>query len=100
MDLGSVIGAGGGLAGDFDLLAFEPPRFDFRAITSGGTYVRVLVADVGTDLGCGAHLKDLRRISSGKFEIDQALPLADVLKLSPCELEQRVIPFLKLAANP
>jgi hypothetical protein len=42
---------------------------------SKGTYVRSLVADIGTALGPGAHLADLRRTRSGKFTIEQAVPL-------------------------
>src|SRR5262249_38433024 len=32
---------------------------------SRGTYVRTLAADMGKSLGCGAHLKSLRRIACG-----------------------------------
>jgi tRNA pseudouridine55 synthase len=32
---------------------------------SRGTYVRTLAADLGEALGCGAHLKSLRRIACG-----------------------------------
>jgi len=39
---------------------------------SSGTYIRSLAADVGTALGGGAHLKDLRRTAIGSFGIDQA----------------------------
>ncbi len=44
-----------------ELLAFEPPRFRVAIACSKGTYVRSLVADLGTDVGCGAHLTELRR---------------------------------------
>ena len=40
----------------FDLLAFDPPDATFRVVCSSGTYVRVLAADVGAALSCGAHL--------------------------------------------
>jgi hypothetical protein len=36
-------------------------------------------------------------VTSGKFELADAAPLDAVLKLTPGELEKRVIPFLKLA---
>ncbi len=39
---------------------------------SSGTYVRTLAADLGTFLGGGAHLTDLRRLSVGSFTIDGA----------------------------
>jgi tRNA pseudouridine55 synthase len=61
------------------------------------TYVRAIAHELGQKLGCGAHLAGLRRVISGKFDVAQSLPLEQILKLSPGELEQRVIPFLKLA---
>jgi tRNA pseudouridine55 synthase len=40
---------------------------------SRGTYIRVLAADVGRRIGCGAHLTALRRIGSGGFTADEAV---------------------------
>lgn len=40
---------------------------------SRGTYVRVLAADIGKSLGCGAHLIGLRRTESGPFQVGQCL---------------------------
>jgi tRNA pseudouridine55 synthase len=85
---------------NFRFSAYEEPLGHFRLACTKGTYVRSIAHDLGQKIGCGAHLKDLRRLSSGKFEITQGIPLADVLKLTPSELEKRVIPFLKLSANP
>jgi tRNA pseudouridine55 synthase len=85
---------------NFRFSAYEEPLGYFRLACTKGTYVRSIAHELGQKIGCGAHLKELRRLSSGKFEITQGMPLADVLKLSPSELEKRVIPFLKLAANP
>jgi len=52
------------------------------AITCGrGTYIRSLVADIGRDLGCGAHVAELRRLRSGLFTIDQALSMEDFADL-------------------
>jgi tRNA U55 pseudouridine synthase TruB len=42
---------------------------------SKGTYVRSLVADLGTAVGAGAHLAELRRTRSGRFTIEQAVAL-------------------------
>jgi tRNA pseudouridine55 synthase len=56
----------------FDVLSYEPPDFGFRVTCSGGTYVRVLVADVGSALGCGAHLVGLRRTAIGPFRVEDA----------------------------
>jgi tRNA pseudouridine55 synthase len=40
---------------------------------SRGTYVRTLASDLGEALGCGAHLKSLRRIACGHLRIEQAV---------------------------
>lgn len=41
---------------------------------SRGTYIRVLAAEIGATLGCGAHLIELRRTASGPFSVDGSLP--------------------------
>jgi len=56
----------------FALLSFERPLFDFRVTCSSGTYVRVLVADVGRVVGCGAHLTRLVRTAIGPFRVEDA----------------------------
>jgi tRNA pseudouridine55 synthase len=42
---------------------------------SPGTYVRVLVHDLGQKLGCGAHVTDLVRLASGSFRLEDAVTL-------------------------
>lgn len=58
----------------FDLVAFRAPDVDFVTTVSGGTYVRVLAADVGDALGAGAHLTRLRRTAIGPFSVEDAMP--------------------------
>jgi tRNA pseudouridine55 synthase len=58
----------------FDLVARNGVDVDFVAVVSGGTYVRVLAADVGSALGCGAHLTRLRRTAIGSFAVEDASP--------------------------
>ncbi|HMO50562.1 MAG TPA: tRNA pseudouridine(55) synthase TruB [Kiritimatiellia bacterium] len=70
-------------------------RFTLRC--TKGTYVRTLCADIGEALGCGAHLSALRRTASGSFSIAEALPLRDLLLLSPDDVLQRIIPMHRLA---
>lgn len=45
---------------------------------SRGTYVRSVADSIGKELGVGAHLTDLRRIKSGKFEIGSCYTLTDL----------------------
>jgi len=58
----------------FDVLDFEGRDFGFRVTCSGGTYVRVLVADIGSVLGCGAHLTRLVRTRIGPLDLSDAVP--------------------------
>jgi len=80
----------------FDLLAFDPPRFDFRVTTSGGTYVRVLVADVGTDLGSGAHLTRLVRTAVGPFHVRDAVAMGEAGDPLPIEAAVAHLPRIDL----
>jgi tRNA pseudouridine55 synthase len=62
-----------------------------RVCASAGFYVRALARDLGTRLGCGAHLIALRRVRSGSFAVEDALPLAAAEALGP-ESARRLIP--------
>ena len=53
--------------------AAESCQLDIAVACSRGTYIRVLAADIGNTLGCGAHLTSLRRTASGSFDVAEAL---------------------------
>ncbi|MEZ7979737.1 MAG: tRNA pseudouridine(55) synthase TruB [Myxococcota bacterium] len=57
---------------EIEMTRFDSPELDVRVLCSAGTYIRVLAADLGTKLGCGAHLGGLRRTRSGPFVLEQA----------------------------
>lgn len=83
----------------FRFTEYNEPFGQFRVACTKGTYVRSLAHDLGEKLGCGGHLRTLRRLVSGKFEVQNAVPYEDVLRYSPSELSKRVIPFIQLAAT-
>ncbi len=56
----------------------EPPEIDFTVLCSKGFYVRTYVHDIGEVLGCGAHLKSLRRSKSGRFDVEKAIKVDEV----------------------
>jgi tRNA pseudouridine55 synthase len=58
-----------------DLLAWQLPVVTIEVDCSGGTYIRSLAQDIGSALGCGAHLKRLVRLKSGPFHLYDAVPL-------------------------
>ncbi|MHB8263581.1 MAG: tRNA pseudouridine(55) synthase TruB [Acidimicrobiales bacterium] len=55
-----------------------PGIFPADVVCSTGTYVRTLVADLGSALGGGAHLRNLQRISVGSFSVDDARAVEEV----------------------
>ncbi len=63
-----------------DLIDYAWPEAVLAASCSKGTYIRQLAADIGSALGCGAHVLELRRTSSGPFSIAQAATLDEVLR--------------------
>jgi tRNA pseudouridine55 synthase len=56
-----------------ELLDFKPPLVTLEIECSRGTYMRSLAHDLGELLGCGAHLKELVRLSYGPFYIEAAV---------------------------
>ena len=57
------------------LVALEGDTATIDLHTSAGYYVRSLAHDVGAALGCGGHLAALQRTASGRFTIEEAVPL-------------------------
>lgn len=84
---------------EFTLLDFRPPLAHFRVHCSKGTYVRTLCHDIGEGLGCGAHLKTLRRTRSGAFDVKDAVRFEDLVDLSRDALIARVIPLADFRAG-
>ncbi len=80
----------------FEPLAFDGRDFEFRVTCSGGTYVRVLVAEVGRALGCGAHLVRLVRTRIGPFAVEDAVPPEAPGRPLPIEVAVAHLPRLDL----
>jgi tRNA pseudouridine55 synthase len=66
---------------------------------SKGTYVRVLAEDIGRALGCGAHLKALRRTGTGGFSVEAAHGLDALRALSEADAEKLLLPSESLVAS-
>jgi tRNA pseudouridine55 synthase len=82
----------------FDVLAVEGDDVEFGVTCSGGTYVRVLLADVGDALGCGAHLTRLRRTAIGPYRVRDAVP-PDHVALVPLHHAVAHLPRVRLSAD-
>jgi tRNA pseudouridine55 synthase len=83
----------------FEMTTYAAPTFDFRVVVSSGTYVRVLVADVGSALGCGAHLVRLVRTEVGPFSLRDAVPPDRVSRPLPLERAIAHLPAIRINAE-
>ena len=70
---------------ELTLLEVNGSEARLRAHCSSGTYMRSIAHDLGQAMGCGAHLRELRRLASGEFEIDQARTIPQLESLAAAE---------------
>jgi tRNA pseudouridine55 synthase len=86
-----------------DLLDFAGDSLTLRVACSKGTYIRVLAADIGSALGCGAHLTALRRTQVGDLDLDDAVTLTELegldeagrmVRLKPVDALLHTLPIL------
>ena len=65
------------------LLGYADGLVNLRVTATAGFYVRSLAHDLGTALGCGAHLESLRRTRAGEFGLNQAVDLGRIQSEGP-----------------
>ena len=63
-----------------ELLSFDrrSGRAEIYVECSKGTYIRSLIDDMGTDLGCGAYMNTLTRTRCGRFSIEESYTPAEI----------------------
>lgn len=64
----------------FDLLEQEGKNILFHVVCQGGTYIRKLLDDLGTEMNIGAHMLELRRTRAGIFTEESLVNLYDFTK--------------------
>lgn len=79
------------------LLGLRDDEIDLEVICSKGTYIRTLSEDIGEKLGCGGHVKVLRRIRSGEFDLSNSVTLEQLEAIrdqAPAEsLDELLLPM-------
>lgn len=63
---------------EFEITSCENERAEFCARVASGTYMRSVAHELGSALGCGAHLESLRRTRVAEFSIADAHTLEQV----------------------
>jgi len=81
---------------ELEKLSFNDDELEIFVHCSKGTYIRTLVEDLGEVLECGAHLKSLRRVGAGPFDIKQTITLDKLIELAEQgfdELDKQLLPM-------
>ncbi len=73
--------------------AIDLPHVTIKVHSSTGTYIRSLARDIGSALGCGAHLVELRRTESCGFSVDHAVSLSDFEAMDKDQAMSRIVPM-------
>lgn len=61
-----------------DIVNIELPYVSFKVTCSKGTYIRSLCNDIGNNLNCGGTMWNLKRVSTGNFDIADSIALEDL----------------------
>ncbi len=84
------------------LVFFRPPDAGIFVRCSKGTYLRTLAHDLGQRVGCGAHLKGLKRVRVGPFGIEDSVGLDTLMAAARedrAELQRYVLPVSRALAD-
>ncbi len=68
-------------------LDYLKPDLTIKVSCSKGTYIRALAYDIGRVFGCNACIADLKRVKSGKFSINEAIPFEKFKLMNRTEIE-------------
>ena len=80
---------------DLELLGYADGAADVRIVCSSGFYVRSFAHDLGTAIGCGAHLETLQRTRAGTFTLEDSVTLNRVIE-NVEYTRSRVVPLERL----
>lgn len=81
---------------ELQLTLLEPALLKIVARVSKGTYIRTLGEDIGQALGCGAHLRSLRRTATGPFGVQDCITLGELEALAESDRQGRLLPVESL----
>ena len=66
---------------DININRYQFPLLDITISCSKGTYIRSIGRDIGIKLGTGGYLNELIRLKSGKYLVENALTLDNIIQL-------------------
>ena len=81
-----------------DVIEWSRPHLTVDVHCSKGTYIRSLAEDIGDSLGCGAHVKELRRTKVAHLTVDDAVSLGELEASTPEKRDATLRPITMLVA--
>ena len=78
---------------ELTLLDGREGQADLHLVCGKGGYVRAIARDLGRTLGCLGHVQSLRRVWSGPFEVENAVPYNLIDRANLAELESHLLPI-------
>lgn len=84
---------------ELELLERTGDLLRLRVWCSKGTYLRALAQDLGAVLETGAHLAALRRTATGRFTLEQAVPLRVLAAMDEAASERLLVPLEALLVD-
>ncbi len=84
-----------------ELASFDPPHASILVECGKGTYIRSLIDDIGTALGCLAHMTGLRRLRVGRFRAEDAARPEEILSkpFSSCTIDNALLQLSEFAVE-
>jgi len=85
-----------------DYLSYEQGILSLEVSCSKGTYIRTLIEDIGKQLGCGAHVVELRRTGFAHIDISQTIKFSDLENLASDDyraLDEKIFPSENMLPN-
>jgi len=80
-----------------ELIEFDEKNIKFEVCCSKGTYIRSLGKEIAERLGTVGHLKQLRRLASGSYRVDESLSVEAIEKSLEGEKEKAGGRFLAIS---
>ncbi|USN59304.1 MAG: hypothetical protein H6767_04490 [Candidatus Peribacteria bacterium] len=83
-----------------ELLDYEYPRADLRAVVGPGTYIRSIAHDLGALIGSGGYVTFLRRTALANVSVDMAQQLDDFVAEKTLEISKLFSPEKYVSLSP
>ena len=71
----------------------------FQLTCTKGTYIRSLARDLGENLGCGAHMKSLIRLTQHSFDVENALTIKKISTSNLIKIDDAFNEYKKITLN-